>query len=196
MCALYGHDQNTWFWRHQLEPAIGLLGPLNQRLRLPSPQAPDTLPVAVDGGDLEKISALQLDLALRGLTDGRDVESFTVTLAEGTSAGNEGHRGDRRPEFNVEGKRIEACAINDEWAAGSAEPWTLQPDGVRPNYDPSSCSAGVRDAETDPARPTWTFDLTSIARDWAGGSVPAHGVMLVPFRPAIRRRHPTRGRST
>lgn len=176
----YDHDQSSWFWRYQLEPAIGLLGPLNQQLRLPSPQAPDTLPVAVDKGGMEKVSTLQFDLAFRGIPGGREVQSFTVTLAEGTSAGNEGHQGDRRREFNVEGKQIEACAITDEWAAGSAEPWTLQPDGDRPKYDPSSCSPGARDAETDPARPSSTFDLTSLARAWAGGSMPNRGVMLVP----------------
>src|SRR5207302_8866416 len=47
MYFTYGTDRKDWFWSKQVDDSVPNTG---QRLSLPDPQAPDTLPVSVDQG--------------------------------------------------------------------------------------------------------------------------------------------------
>src|SRR5438874_299653 len=47
LCFQYGTDRATWYWKDQADQDVPGTG---QRLRLPNPQSPDTLPVAAKQG--------------------------------------------------------------------------------------------------------------------------------------------------
>ncbi len=161
----YGKDQTNWYWKEQQTQNLA-----GQQLGLPSPQASDTLPVAVAGGQPDKLSALQLDLDFRGYQPGAAITSLVVTLAEGTAQNDKNHPPDLQQEFNQDGKAVQACMITASWKGGQAGAWSEQP-----GYDGSTCADGQYDKQAS----TWTFDLTSIAQQWGSGAE-NDGVMLVP----------------
>jgi hypothetical protein len=164
-----GTDRSSWYWNKQVDEEVGA-GPISQRARLRSPQNRDTLPVAVEGGKLERISAIYFDLSSRGVTPGSTITRAVLTIAE-VSDPNE------QPAYNTRGKVIQACPIDEFWPGGEAEKWDTQP-----NYADSGCVKGKRNARSD--TPRWTFNLTPVARPW--GEDPSgsnNGVMLVGVVP-------------
>jgi hypothetical protein len=164
-----GTDRSSWFWNKQVDQEVGA-GPISQRLRARSPQNRDTLPVAVERKELERISAIWFDLAGRGVTPGSTITKAVLTIAE-ISDPNE------QPAYNTNGKGIQACPIDEYLAGGEAEEWK-----AAPKYDESGCVKGKRNAKSKP--PAWSFNLTGIAGAWGEDPFGSNnGVMLVPVVP-------------
>lgn len=180
-----GTDHANWYWREQEEHQV-LIGPVGTNVRYPSPQAPDTLPVSVVGGDGDKMASLAIDLTARGVVPGSTITKFVLHIAEGTGENLVDSQPKDQPEYNTtdqDGKprEVDACVITDAWAEvdGGADLWKQYPDGPRPRYDNTQCVAGTRD-DSDPAKPMWTFDLTTLAAPWGENPFLNYGVMLIP----------------
>jgi hypothetical protein len=166
-----GTDRKSWYWNKQIDEEIGG-GPLSQRVRLGNPQSPDTLPVSMESGKPDRISAIYFDLSSRGVTADSTISKAVLTIAE-VSDPNE------QPSYNTQGKAIQACRIDDYWPEGSAEKWD-----TAPKYDDSGCAKGKRKAATKSDPPTWTFNLTQIARPWGEDPFGSNnGVMLLGVAP-------------
>ena len=148
-----GTDRISWYWNKQVDQEVGA-GPISQRVRLGNPQSTDTMPVAVEAGKPERISAIYFDLSSRGVTAGSTISKAVLTVTE-VSDPNE------QPPYNTQGKVIQACRIEDYWPAGSAEKWE-----TAPQFDDSSCAKGKRDTKPKSEPPTWTFNLTRLAQPW------------------------------
>jgi hypothetical protein len=164
-----GTDRSSWYWNKQIDEEVGG-GPISQRVRARSPQNRDTLPVSVEAGKLERISAIYFDLSGRGVTPGSTITKAVLTIAEVTDP-------NEQPAYNTQGKTIQACLIDEFWPGGEAEKWETQP-----TYDDTGCAKGKRNEKPDP--PTWTFNLTRIAGPW--GEDPSgsnNGVMLLGVIP-------------
>lgn len=163
----YGVDRSSWYWKNQREATVGddpqLPGGVVAQERVDSPQAPDTLPVAAQNGEPEKISTILFNLAGRGVTVGSTITKMTITLTEGSEQ-------TESPSFNAGGKKIQACAVSKFWPAGEAELW-----GQKPDYDQNACATGKRSQGG-----TWTFNLTSLAASWGENPSGYNGVALLP----------------
>ncbi|HEV8572863.1 MAG TPA: hypothetical protein VGR49_07440 [Actinomycetota bacterium] len=165
----YGTDRSSWYWNKQVDEEVGA-GPISQRVRVRNPQNPDTLPIAVEGGKHERISALYFDISGRGVTSGSTITRAVLEIDE-LSDPNE------QPPYNARGKVIQACRIEDFWPGGEAEKWE-----TAPAYDDSACVKGKRNGKSDP--PTWTFNLTRIAGPWGEDPFGSNsGVMLLGVIP-------------
>lgn len=165
---VYGQDRASWFWLDQESVQVGgpdFPGGVAHRQKLPSPQATDTLPVAVRDGDLEKASALFIDLAARGLVAGSTITKLTVSIVEGTDPSEQ-------PPANEDAAAVVACPADDFWPSGDAEEWENLP-----TYVDTSCAKGRHNDRTDPA--TWSFDLTQIAQPWGTDPFGNNGVVLI-----------------
>jgi len=166
-----GTDRISWYWNKQVDQEVGG-GPISQRVRLRNPQSPDTMPVSMEGGKPERISAIYFELSSRGVTAGSTISKAVLTIAE-VSDPNE------QPAYNTQGKVIEACRIEDFWPAGDAEKWE-----TAPAYDDSGCAKGKRKAATKSDPPTWTFNLTRLAQPWGEDPFGSNnGVMLLGVAP-------------
>lgn len=174
-------DKANFYWKEQQDMLVPGTG---AHAKLPNPQAPDTLAVAMRGGEPDKMSSIQFDLGSRGVTPGSAITQFVMTLAEGFGKNQAGSRPDSVNEFNVEKAVVQACVISDGWASTlpDADLWKESPEGPRPKYDQNSCAQGKRDA-SDPAKPMWTFDLTTVVGSWGEDPFTNHGVMLVGAPP-------------
>ncbi|MFB9661756.1 hypothetical protein ACFQS3_03440 [Glycomyces mayteni] len=190
----YGADAVSWYWTRQIDQTLEL-GPLAQQVELPNPQAATTMPVAVELGENTKVSSLSFNLAERGVPEGSEVTAFTLTVAEGNDAGDS-------PTFNPLAKLIQACPITEAWSTGEAEMWDVQPpvgdgcvEGVREEPDPDAVAeaeallAAAQEAAENGGEspevvevplPTWTFDLTAMAKDWGQDPFANYGVMFMP----------------
>ena len=190
----YGVDGVSWYWSRQIDENLEL-GSVSQPVEFPNPQSATTMPVAVELGENTKIAAVNFNLAERGVTEGSTITDFKLTVAEGDDAGDS-------PTFNPTGKLVQACPITEAWTSGEAEMWDVQPPvgdgcvvGERTEPDP----AEVADAEALLAEaqeaaegggedvpvvevplPTWTFDLTELAKDWGQDPFANYGVMFMP----------------
>ena len=88
----HGTDVSTWYWERQQDREVAPPPPPegfpeapvapSQRIRLPSPQRPDTLPVALWQGDHERMSALKFDVAQRGVVAGSRITSLILEIEE------------------------------------------------------------------------------------------------------------------
>jgi hypothetical protein len=171
----YGTDISSWYWERQQDqevapppPPEGFPEPPaapSQRVRLPSPQRPDTLPVALWQGDHERMSALKFDLLQRGVVAGSRITQLVLEIEESQDR-------NEQPSVNADAARIEACFIRDFLAAGENEEWK-----ARPKYEQSGCVAGKRQAPR--GKPAfWRFELTQLAAPWARDPFSNNGVML------------------
>lgn len=168
----YGVDRRTWWWEKQTDQEVTVPVPPgapvepSQRVRLPSPQRPDTLPVAVAQGEHERMAALFFDLIARGVTDGSTITTFEFTIEESTDK-------NEQPSFKPAEAAIEACRIQEFWpdSDGNEEWKTI------PKYSGSQCVAGKRDAKGKV--PTWSFDVTSIVKPWGAQPGQNFGVLLL-----------------
>ncbi|MGH2783822.1 MAG: hypothetical protein ACRDJ1_01015 [Actinomycetota bacterium] len=139
-------DRSAWYWSKQATAPAGDLGNV-----VPSPQAPGSLPVALEQGQPEKNAAVFIDLAARGVPGGATITQLLVTILEGSAASE-------IPGFEISAPTIRACPIAGVWAEAEAEAMTAQPP-----YDASACVDGRR---TDGEQAAWTFDLMPLATDW------------------------------
>jgi hypothetical protein len=180
----YGTDVSSWYWERQQDqevapppPPEGFPEPPvapSQRVRLPSPQRPDTLPVALWQGDHERMSALKFDLLQRGVVAGSRITQLVLEIEESEDR-------NEQPSVNADGAEIEACFIQDFLASGENEEWK-----ARPKYDQSGCVTGKRQAPHGKSA-FWRFDLTQLAAPWARDPFSNNGVMLqgvLPESPA------------
>ena len=166
MCFQFGLDKTSWFWKEQADQSVPGTG---ERLRLPNPQSDDTLPVTAKQGRYDRLSAIYFDLIGHGVPVGARITRAVLTIEEGTGQ----NQNVEQPEYNVQSKVIEACAIKPVWAEGSAELWN-----TLPSFKNKECVKGVRHQALVPR---WTFDLSRLARKWAiSAFLHNNGVMLVP----------------
>lgn len=180
----YFKDRRAWYWDKQQDVEIGLpvgiptlpppIPPIpepNRRQRLPNPQRPDTLPVAVYQGEHERMSAIYFNLTERGVTTGSEIQKLTFSIQESADR-------NEWPSVNADAAVIQACQITEFWGgADEAQVWK-----ERPGFGESGCVEGKRDTKTDP--PTWTFDLTRLSQDWGEDPFAGnYGVMLLAVLP-------------
>jgi hypothetical protein len=190
----YGADAVSWYWSRQIDETLEL-GALAQQVELPNPQATTTMPVAVELGENTKVSSLSFNLAERGVPEGSQITDFKLTVAEGDDAGDS-------PTFNPLGKLVQACPVTEAWSGGEAEMWDVQPPvgdgcvtGERAEPDPDAVAeaeellAAAQEAVENGGEspevvevplPTWTFDLTAMAKDWGQDPFANYGVMFMP----------------
>ncbi|MGH3736592.1 MAG: hypothetical protein ACRDT6_13395 [Micromonosporaceae bacterium] len=159
-----GTDASAWYWVHQVDQETA--GP---RVGLPNPQRAETLPVAYEGGEPSKLSALKFDLESRGVPAGSKVMKFELTIVEATEPGEV-------PTANPNARVIEACTAASEWAEAAAELWEAKP------QEGTDCAKGVRKeqpaTEAEPLRVTWTFDLTKVAATWGVDPFANYGLVF------------------
>jgi hypothetical protein len=168
----YGTDRRSWWWEKQQDEEVTVPVPPgspiepSQRVRLPSPQRNDTLPVGVIQGDHERMSSVFIDLISRGVTEGSTINAFTLTIEESQ---------DKNEQPSVEpGKaQIQGCRIDGFWpdSDGNEEWETL------PKFSEKDCVQGKRD--TKGKVPEWSFNLKPIADAWGQDPNKNYGVMLL-----------------
>jgi hypothetical protein len=169
-----GTDISSWYWERQVDEEVTTpialpppAPPASQRVRLPSPQRPDTLPVALNQGNPERMSAIRFDLLERGVTDGSQIKKLILFIEESTDR-------NEHPQVSPEQAKIKACLILDYLPQGENERFK-----DAPKFDDADCVDGTRDAPAGSAA-VWTFDLTKLADVWGKRSFDNNGVMLIP----------------
>lgn len=178
---LPGTDLSSWYWNRQMDqevttpPGVTLpppVPPASQRVRLPNPQRPDTLPVALNQGQTERMSAVKFELFVdgdpaRGVTEGSKIDKAVLFIEESADR-------NEQPSFRPELAKIQACLILDFLPQGENEQFQ-----DAPKFSDTDCVPGTRDAVAG-ATPAWTFDLTKVADAWAKDPFQNYGVMLTP----------------
>ena len=174
MYFTYGTDRKDWYWSKQVDQGIQGTG---ARLSLPNPQANDTLPVSVDQGAADKVSAIYFGLLDRGLQSGSSIVEFKLRMQEGDTPSSNLTSNQDQPEYNVQGHQVEACRATEFWPdGGGAELPTGQP-----KFDKSACAVGKQSGQ--PGSTFWTFDLTKIVQPWGNNPNSNFGVVLYPVIP-------------
>jgi hypothetical protein len=170
----YGTDTSAWYWNRQIDQEATTpvtlpppVPPASQRVRLPSPQRPDTLPVGVFEAQHERMSAIKFDLAERGVTTGSDITKLVLRIEESTDE-------NEQPSYKPETAKVQACLIMDVLSPGENEQFD-----DRPQYSETDCAEGTREVPAAPAAPFWTFDLTEIGQPWGQDPYGNNGVMLL-----------------
>ncbi len=170
----YGTDVSSWYWERQIDqevtPPVPLpppVPPVSQRVRLPSPQRPDTLPVGVFEAQHERMAAIKFDLAKRGVTPGSTIEELVLQIEESADK-------NEQPSVKPDTAKIQACQILDVVSPGENEQFA-----DRPQYSETDCAEGTREVRPAPATPLWTFDLTELAQPWGHDPFGNNGVMLL-----------------
>jgi len=170
----YGTDVSSWYWEQQFDeevtPPVPIpppVPPVSQRVRLPSPQRPDTLPVGVFEAAHERMAAIRFDLFERGVTPGSTINELVLRIEESTDK-------NEQPSMNAGAAKVQACVILDVLSGGENEQFA-----DRPQYSESDCVEGARETPPAPAAPLWTFDLTALAGPWGEDPFANNGVMLL-----------------
>jgi hypothetical protein len=168
-------DRASWFWGEQIDQPLKGKRPsgLGARVRLPSPQAKDTVPVALSRGRVDKTSALAFDLAERRVRGGTPVSDMVLTVVEAPASNPRRPAGGvpEFPSFDTAAARIEACPIAAEWARGAAEPMAAQP-----RLAGDVCVPGRRFRVGGLTE--WRFDLSRLGSAWSRDARGNHGVLL------------------
>jgi hypothetical protein len=175
-----GTDISSWYWSRQVDEEVTTpvdlpppIPPASQRVRLPNPQRPDTIAVALNQGEPEKVSAVKFELLERGVTDGSKISKLLLFIEESVDR-------NEQPSIQPETAKIQACQILDFLPQGENEQLEDAPE-----FSDADCAEGTRDAVAG-ATPVWTFDLTKIAQVWGKRSFDNNGVMLAPVVEAGR----------
>ena len=169
-------NYQTWYFRAEPEAPVietpqGPIQAVTNEQIAPPQQIPGGYLVASGGGqpggnegqgDLAW-AAFQWDLAA---ALGGAIDEFVVTLTQAPD-----NRGDAGTPV------IQACSIPTVWAASpSSNAWAQRP--------AADCSVAIPPTEgTVGANKTFTFDLTSLAKEWLDGT--GNGVMIVPGNPTV-----------
>jgi hypothetical protein len=171
-----GTDLSSWYWSRQVDQEVTTpegvvlpppIPPASQRVRLPSPQRPDTIAVALNQGEPEKMAGVKFELLERGVTDGSKINELLLFIEESADR-------NEQPSISPDTAKIQACQISDFFPSGENEQFD-----DAPKFAEADCAEGTRDAVAG-ATPVWTFDLTKIAEVWGKRSFDNNGVMLVP----------------
>lgn len=177
---LPGTDISSWYWNRQVDEEVTTpvtlpppIPPASQRVRLPNPQRPDTIPVALNQGQPERMSAVRFELLERGVTDGSKISKLILFVEESVDR-------NEQPSISPETAKIQACQILDFLPQGEEEKFA-----DAPKFSDADCAQGTREAVTG-ATPLWTFDLTKIAQAWGKSTFENNGVMLAPVVEAGR----------
>src|SRR5207248_8588157 len=104
MYFTYGTDRKDWYWSKQVDDGVPNTG---QRISLPNPQANDTLPVSVDQGAPDKVSAIYFGLLDRGLQAHSSIVKFQLRMQEGDTPSQNVTSNQDQPEYNVQGHQVE-----------------------------------------------------------------------------------------
>jgi hypothetical protein len=178
-----GTDISSWYWTKQVDeevttpddvPIPPQVPPLSQRARLPNPQRPDTIPVQLNQGAIEKMAAIKFDLLERGVVEGSTIEKMVMFIQESPDR-------NEQPQVSPDTAKIQACRTLDFVPQGENETFD-----DAPKYEESECAPGTRELIQGAPVATWTFDLTKIAEAWAKDPYDNNGVMLVPVVEAGR----------
>jgi hypothetical protein len=168
----YGTDRRSWWWEKQQDEEVTVPVPPgspiepSQRVRLPSPQRNDTLPVGVIQGDHERMSAVFLDLASRGVTEGSTITALAMTIEESQDK-------NEHPAVDPGKADIQACRIDEFWADSDGnEEWETVP-----KFSEQDCVQGKRDTKGNV--PEWSFNLKPIAATWGQDPNENQGVILL-----------------
>lgn len=170
----YGKDITAWYWKEQTDQPVAPptplpppIPPVEPRVRLPNPQRPDTIPVAVNQAQHERMSAIKFDLSERGVTPGSTIKKLILSIQESQDR-------NEHPSFRPETAKIQACRINDVLAPGDAERFE-----ERPAFAEKDCVEGKREVPAPPNAPMWRFELTKISDPWGKDPFSNNGVMLL-----------------
>jgi hypothetical protein len=170
----YGKDITAWYWKEQTDQPVAPPAPLpppvppvEPRVRLPNPQRPDTIPVAVNQAQHERMSAIKFELSERGVTPGSTIKKLILSIQESQDR-------NEHPSFRPETAKIQACRINDVLAPGDAERFE-----ERPPFAEKDCVEGKREVPAPPNPPVWRFELTKISDPWGKDPFSNNGVMLI-----------------
>jgi hypothetical protein len=168
----YGTDRRSWWWEKQQDEEVTVPVPPgspiepSQRVRLPSPQRADTLPVGVIQGDHERMSAVFLDLASRGVTEGSTITALAMTIEESQDK-------NEHPSVDPGKATIQACRIDEFWPDSDGnEEWDTVP-----KFSEQDCVQGKRDTKGNV--PEWSFNLKPIAAKWGQDPNENQGVILL-----------------
>ncbi|MGH2692567.1 MAG: hypothetical protein ACRDHM_08710 [Actinomycetota bacterium] len=172
---LPGTDISAWYWNRQVDEEVTTpvtlpppIPPASQRVRLPNPQRPDTIPVALNQGQPERMSAVKFELLERGVTDGSKINKLILYVEESIDR-------NEQPSISPETAKIQACQILDFLPQGEEEKFA-----DAPKFSDTDCAQGTREAIAGAPAPVWTFDLTKIAEAWGKNAFDNNGVMLAP----------------
>jgi hypothetical protein len=173
---LPGTDISSWYWERQVDEEVTTpvtlpppIPPASQRVRLANPQRPNTIPVALNQGQSERMAAIRFDLAAedRGVIEGSTIKELLMFVQESADR-------NEQPQVAPEQAKIQACQILDFLPQGEEERYK-----DAPKIDDGNCVEGTRDPGSAPPA-VWTFDLTKIAKVWGENPFDNNGVMLVP----------------
>jgi hypothetical protein len=165
----------------------------------PQSVEPGTLPVGMLGGKPRYTSYLKFGLP--AIPGGSMIDRFDLVLTEtqvsyalespafreAVLAGLEGYETQSPDAFvkfvgsvatqtsplaTIAPTGIELCAVTAPWPAKTSQDASTQP--------PRDCIFGANGVR-DPAKKTWTFDLSLLAQAWLDGTTPNEGVYLGPI---------------
>ena len=186
----------AWFWKDQQQTKV--TNPADgtdvATLELKNPYCPDTapagsppeqackpgrLPVEVRNNyeEPDKLSAINFDLS--AAVPGSKVKKYTVRLWEAQDEVS------RSTQYNLDGKQIQACVIDDVFGEGEARLYKEVP-----RYKCSKSSPIAKRKSTTIGKGTdekeafyWDLDLTKVAQQWVDDEVFFTSVMLTPVEP-------------
>ena len=168
----YGTDRRSWWWEKQQDEEVTVPVPPgspiepSQRVRLPSPQRNDTLPVGVIQGDHERMSAVFIDLASRGVTEGSTITALAMTIEESQDK-------DEHPSVDPGKADLQACRIDEFWPDSDGnEEWETVP-----KFSEQDCVQGKRNTKGNV--PEWSFNLKPIAATWGQDPNENQGLILL-----------------
>jgi hypothetical protein len=119
----------------------------------------DAIAAGVTAGQVDKVAAVGLDVAL---ADGDSLRGLTLRLKESPAGG---------ANINADKAKVFACPATTPWGPSQNAAWRDRPE--------ADCELGrVEGARADDG--TWTFDLSTVGRQWADPFAPlaANGVVL------------------
>ena len=155
--------QDGW-WNRLQGPADGEpdgnpVRPLVPALPKPPTVPADAIAAGVAGGQMDKVAAVGLDLAL---ADGAVLETLILRLKESAAGG---------ANMAADKAKVIACPATGPWGSSQNAAWRDRP--------AADCGLGSEEG-VRAADGTWTFDLSSIGRLWADPFAPlaANGVVL------------------
>jgi hypothetical protein len=158
----------------------------------PGACAEGRLPIEIQNGDYDtpnKISAVNFDLSL--VPVGSKVSKFTATFLEAKRGCYDGRDEDEDPAsspsdwceqtdpVNIDGKELQACAIQQYFGEGDARPYKEAPRYSCSSGDPTAKRKEIKAKGEDEPQHAWTFDLTAFAQKWIKSFTTNTSIMIV-----------------
>jgi hypothetical protein len=186
----------AWFWQDQQQHKVTnpVDGSDAATFELKNPYCPDTSPVGSPPeqickpgrlpvevrNDYEKpakLSAINFDLSM--VLPGSDVKEFTVRLWEAQDGFS------RNTQYNLDGKKIQACVIEKVFGEGEARLYSEMPTFKCSKRDAIATrkSTTIKGEAADTEAFYWDLDLTDQAKEWVKEGVFFTSVMLHPVEP-------------